>query len=70
MRFLALFMGMAFCVAASSAWTAGFQFRHHFSNRDLPGGSWAQTALVDVGKDNANEGRNHVDFLENLLITK
>ncbi len=30
---------------------AGFQFQHHFMDRQLPGNSWAQTALADVDKD-------------------
>lgn len=28
-----------------------FRFRHHFVDRDLPGGSWGQTALVDIDRD-------------------
>jgi hypothetical protein len=27
------------------------QFKHHYIDPDLPGGSWGQTALVDVDKD-------------------
>lgn len=33
-----------------------FRFAHHFIDRDLPGGSWGQTALVDVDRD----GDQHV----------
>lgn len=29
----------------------GFRFEHHFVDRDLPGGSWGQTALVDIDRD-------------------
>ena len=29
----------------------GFSFQHHFIDRQLPGASWAQTALADVDKD-------------------
>jgi len=51
----------------------------------LPGDSYGQTCLVDVDKDgdldiasklwrprkdNGNGGRNHADFLENLLVRK
>ena len=28
-----------------------FRFQHHFIDRDLPGASWGQTALVDVDRD-------------------
>ena len=28
-----------------------FRFQHHFIDRDLPGVSWGQTALVDVDRD-------------------
>ncbi|HEX5175415.1 MAG TPA: VCBS repeat-containing protein [Chthoniobacteraceae bacterium] len=30
---------------------AEFKFRHHFIDRDLPGNSYGQTALVDIDKD-------------------
>ena len=30
---------------------AKIKFRHHFIDRELPGGSWGQTALTDVDRD-------------------
>ncbi|MCA9128987.1 MAG: DUF1080 domain-containing protein [Planctomycetales bacterium] len=29
----------------------GFAYQHHFVDRDLPGSSWGQTALVDIDRD-------------------
>ncbi len=35
----------------SPAMPTKFKFRHHFIDRNLPGGSWGQTALTDVDQD-------------------
>lgn len=36
---------------AGSVQAAEPKFKHHYIDQDLPGGSWGQTALVDVDKD-------------------
>jgi len=36
---------------AEKALGGPFDFQHHYIDRDLPGGSWAQTAVVDVDRD-------------------
>ncbi len=36
---------------ATASPTEKMKFRHHYMDRELPGGSWGQTALVDVDRD-------------------
>lgn len=50
MKYPAIAIGLA-CWATASAEAAEFRFRHSFIDRDLPGSSWAQTALADLDKD-------------------
>ena len=79
------FLIFALVVVGSTVALGEFKFKHHFIDRDLPAKDYGQTCLVDVDrdgdldicsklweprKDNANGGRNHVDYLENLRIQK
>lgn len=43
----------------------GFRFQHHFVDRELPGSSWGQTALVDIDRDGDLDfitGKTHGDI--------
>src|SRR6476620_2002531 len=51
-----MFAKRGFLFAIGSLWCsspvgADFNFRHHFIDRDLPGDSYGQTALIDLDHD-------------------
>lgn len=66
-----LFTTFTLTQAALAAGASPFRFKHHFIDRDLPGDSYGQTALVDVDRDGdldfitgGRDARRHVFWFE------
>lgn len=51
MNVTSILSGVCLALTGPSVQAAGFQFEHHYIDRDLPGDSYGQTCLVDVDKD-------------------